>query len=54
MRATKAVIRLDYLKENITNIKKLVPENTLLCVPVKANAYGHGIIECAKTILFAS
>ena len=53
MRATKAVIRLDYLKENITNIKKLAPENTLLCVPVKANAYGHGIIECAKTAVEA-
>ncbi|MDR0402696.1 MAG: alanine racemase [Treponema sp.] len=51
MRATRAVIHLDYLRDNIA----LVREKTgvSLCVPVKADAYGHGALRVAKTALEA-
>jgi alanine racemase len=51
MRATRAVIHLDYLRDNIN----LVREKTRLplCMPVKADAYGHGAPAVAKTALSA-
>ena len=51
MRATKAIIHLDYFKENLRNIRKFTTSNVKMCVPVKANAYGHGAVECAKAAL---
>lgn len=48
MRCTKTIIHIDYLKQNINNIKSLLKPQTKICVAVKANAYGHGIVECAK------
>ena len=51
MRATRAVIHLDYFKENILNIKKFIAPNVKMCIPVKADAYGHGSIECARAAL---
>lgn len=51
MRATKAIIHLDYFKENILNIKQFTQAGTKLCIPVKADAYGHGAVECAKAAL---
>lgn len=48
MRCTKAIIHIDYLKQNISNIKALLKPETKMCIAVKANAYGHGIVECAK------
>lgn len=41
-------IDLDQFKKNIAVIKKLVG-NSLLCLPIKANAYGHGLIPIAKS-----
>ncbi|MDR1307689.1 MAG: alanine racemase [Treponema sp.] len=51
MRATRAVIHLDYLRDNIN----LVRERTRrpLCVPVKADAYGHGALPVAGAALSA-
>ncbi|MDR2766701.1 MAG: alanine racemase [Treponema sp.] len=51
MRATRAVIHLDYLRKNIS----LVKEGTkrLLCMPVKADAYGHGVLPVARAALAA-
>lgn len=51
MRTTKAIIHLDNLVNNINEIKKTLSENTKICIPVKANGYGHGAIEIAKTAL---
>ncbi len=51
MRSTRAIIHLDYLKQNIKNIKALTAKNVKMCIPVKADAYGHGAIECAKAAL---
>lgn len=47
MRATKAIINLENLKYNISQVKKLVGENTKICIPVKADAYGHGAVQVA-------
>lgn len=49
MRATKAIIHLDYLKQNIAEIKRFVKPGVKMCIAVKADAYGHGAVECAKT-----
>jgi alanine racemase len=51
MRATRAVIHLDHLRENIV----LVREKTgvSVCVPVKADAYGHGALRIAGAALAA-
>lgn len=51
MRSTKAIINLKNLAHNIKSIKKIISKDSKLCVAVKADAYGHGAVECAKTIL---
>ena len=53
MRATRAIIHLDNLKKNIRAIKSLCEEKTKLCIPVKADAYGHGAVPCAKAAIEA-
>lgn len=53
MRATKAVIHLDYFKENIRTVRSFSKPGTKMCVPVKADAYGHGAVECAKAAVDA-
>jgi alanine racemase len=35
-------INLDHLQSNIRYVKSLLPKNTKLLLPVKADAYGHG------------
>lgn len=40
-------IDLKELERNIYNVKKYIG-NVLYCLPVKANAYGHGIVEIGK------
>jgi len=47
MRATKAIIHLDNLKYNITQIKQTLVPETKICLPVKADAYGHGAVRTA-------
>ena len=44
MRATRAVIRLDHLKWNLEQIRARTGAGPLVCLAVKADAYGHGII----------
>ncbi len=53
MRSTKAIIHLENLKSNIRQIKSLTKKDTLFLCPVKANAYGHGTVECARAALEA-
>ena len=50
-RATWAEINIDSLKQNYKNIKKLLKEDTKICGVVKANAYGHGSVQIAKTLV---
>lgn len=38
------------LEYNINVFKSLIAKNVKLCACVKANAYGHGLVECAKII----
>ncbi len=45
-------IDLSQFKKNIVNIRKLIG-NRLYCLPVKANAYGHGLVEVAKAAIEA-
>lgn len=37
--------------QNVRTLKSLIPGTTRFCAVVKANAYGHGGIQCAKTAL---
>lgn len=49
-RPTWVEINLENLKYNINQIKKVVGYNVVLGAVLKANAYGHGIVEVAKAI----
>ena len=51
MRYTRAIINLKNIRENLSTIKRnlINPEKTSIIAVVKANAYGHGLIEIAKT-----
>lgn len=48
MRATIAKIHLKNFEHNINFIKKIIPKNTKICIPVKADGYGHGDLAIAK------
>ena len=45
----KAIIHLDRLCANYDLIKKKFPNKDIMCV-VKANAYGHGSVDCAMAL----
>lgn len=49
----KAEINLDALEKNFRNIRKKVPENVDIMAVVKADAYGHGAIECSRLLINA-
>jgi len=49
---TRAIIHLDRFKANIEAVRSRIGSRHI-CVPVKANAYGHGALEIAKTSLKA-
>ena len=53
MRATKAIIHLDNLQYNIKEIKKQLNKNVKICLPVKADAYGHGAVRVAVAAIRA-
>ncbi len=50
MSRTQARIYISNFEHNIQKIKKLAP-NKKMCLAVKANAYGHGSIEIAKSAI---
>ncbi len=50
-RRTWAEIDLDALKENIQNIRKITEKDAMVMAVVKADAYGHGVVECARALL---
>lgn len=43
-------INLDNLENNIKQIKNIIPSQTKIMAVVKANAYGHGMIEISKKL----
>lgn len=43
-------INLDNLEHNINEIKKIIPNKTKIMAVVKANAYGHGIVQITKKL----
>lgn len=53
MRATRAIIHLENLQSNLAEIRKRIAPETKICVPVKADAYGHGALRVAVTALRA-
>ncbi|MDR0540490.1 MAG: alanine racemase [Spirochaetaceae bacterium] len=56
MRATQALIHLDVLKKNIQTLRAhhaAAGKQPALCVPVKADAYGHGAVPVARAALEA-
>ena len=48
---TWAEIDVDALISNIKEIRKITNPNALLMAVVKADAYGHGVSECASVLL---
>ncbi len=53
MRSTYAEINLSNLIHNYESIAKKVGKETLVMPVVKADAYGHGMIECVEALLNA-
>lgn len=41
----------DALANNIKQFRKIVGDDVIICPCVKSNAYGHGLVNCAKTFL---
>ncbi len=41
------------LTNNIQQFRKIVGPEVLLCACIKANAYGHGLLECAQVFIAA-
>jgi alanine racemase len=52
-RDTWAEVDLDCISENVTSVKKHIPEDVSIIAVVKANAYGHGDVQVAETALAA-
>lgn len=49
MRTARAVIDLNALRHNFREVRRYAPQSRIMCV-VKANAYGHGMVEIAKAL----
>jgi alanine racemase len=47
----KACIDLDAIKKNIQNLKKLTNKTSKFMAVIKADAYGHGAIQVARTVV---
>ncbi len=43
-------VNLDHLKHNLQEVKRVVKKNTKVCCVIKADGYGHGAVEIAKTL----
>jgi len=51
MRPTRAEINLSLLQSNLKNIRTKVGKNVNIMGIVKANAYGHGLVEISKSLV---
>lgn len=52
-RPTKALINLQAIQQNVRHLKTLLQPDVQIIAVVKANAYGHGDVEVAKSALEA-
>jgi alanine racemase len=50
MRPTWAEISLPALRHNFRTLQQLVGSGVTVCAVVKADAYGHGAVECARVL----
>ncbi|HDY88206.1 MAG TPA: alanine racemase, partial [bacterium] len=48
---TVAITNLAAYKRNLQKIISYIGDSVRLMVVMKANAYGHGMVECARTCL---
>ncbi|MDR2535917.1 MAG: alanine racemase [Treponema sp.] len=48
MGKTRALIHLDRFARNLEHVRSRIGANRLICMPVKADAYGHGAIPIAE------
>jgi alanine racemase len=53
MQATRAVIHLDNLRRNIQGAREKIGKHPKICMPLKADAYGHGTVPVARCALDA-
>jgi len=53
MQAARAIVHLDNFRENYRIIRERVGPGRHICVPVKADAYGHGVAAIARASLAA-
>ena len=51
IRPTRAIINLDNLRHNLSVVRSCISLGTKIMAMVKANAYGHGIIEISKELI---
>ena len=51
MRATRAIIYLDNFRRNLAAVRRKIGAHPAICVPVKADAYGHGDVPMARAAL---
>ena len=49
-RPTWAEVSLSALRQNFRTIQKHVGANVVVCAVVKADAYGHGAVECSRAL----
>jgi alanine racemase len=50
-RPTWIEVDLNAIRHNFLQIRKLINKDTAILVPVKANAYGHGMLEICDTLV---
>ena len=51
LRPVWAEINLDKIKHNVKEVKNIVKNGTIVCAVVKADAYGHGVVEIGDILL---
>src|SRR5260370_6026046 len=49
-RRTWAEVSLTTLRQNFRTVQKHVGANVIVCAVVKADAYGHGAVECSRAL----
>jgi len=50
---TKVIIHIKKLNDNIKSIREIIGKDKLICVPVKSDAYGHGMLQIAEACVKA-
>ncbi len=49
-RPTWAEVSLSALRQNFRTVRKHVGAGVTVCAVVKADAYGHGAVECSRAL----